>query len=95
MSLTWGKDETTITTSAPAGLQRGDSITFSGLACNDAGMNGKVFVVRRAKGTQYLVSPAGWLDYVKHYAKKFGNWVQWHYYGVVDALCERVRCLFS
>ncbi len=96
MSLVWGrsKEEITVTTSHDVGFERGDSLTLSGLV-NHFDMCGKVFVVKRAKGTQCLIGPAGWWDYVMHYAKKFGGWVRWHYYGVVDTLRERIRCLFS
>lgn len=96
MSLTWGrgKEEMTITTSGMSSdmLQRGDRIAISGMV--NAVSNG-VFVVRRAKGNRYICEPAGWWDYTMHYAKKLGDWVRWHYYGVIDTLRERIRCLFT
>src|SRR5579863_2085272 len=86
--LVWGggkKEEMSITTTmSPNMFNRGDRIQMSGFV-NDTKANG-LFVVRRAKGTQYLIEPAGWWDYVTHYASKFGQWVRSHYYGVIDTV---------
>jgi|SRR5208337_2236781 len=87
MSLTWGdgkSEETVITTTMIPGLfERGDKIEVSGLVYTDS--NG-LFVVRRAKGTQCFIEPAGWRDYVTHYAKKFWNEAQWKFWGAVNSL---------
>jgi len=87
--LCWGRDEeTTITTTMQPDLfRRGDRIQITGLVrmVNAPSPNG-LFVVRRAKGTQYLIAPAGWWDYLTHYATKFGNEVQWKFWGAVNNL---------
>ena len=85
--LVWGggkKEETSITTTmSPNLFGRGDKIQLCGFV---NGQNNGLFVVRRAKGTQYLIEPAGWWDYVTHYATKFWNAVQWKFWGVVNDL---------
>jgi hypothetical protein len=84
--LCWGGDkkETTITTAMQPNLfRRGDRIQVSGFINNP---NNGLFVVRRAKGAQYIMAPAGWWDYVTHYATKFWNEVRWHFWGMVDSL---------
>jgi hypothetical protein len=88
--LCWGGrvEETTITTTMQPDLfRRGDKIQISGLVrmVNAPSPNG-LFVVRRAKGTQYLIAPASGWDYLTHYASKFWNAVQWKFWGVVNNL---------
>jgi hypothetical protein len=84
--LCWGggKKEMAITTAMQPNLfKRGDKVQVSGFANSQ---NNCLFVVRRAKGTQYLMGPASRWNYVTHYAMKFSNWVQWKYWGVVNFL---------
>ncbi len=83
--LLWGdKQDTTITTSMQANMfHRGEVVELNGFT---NGSNNGLFVVRRAMGTQYIMEPADLWDYMTHYASKFGQWVRWHYYGVVDAV---------
>jgi hypothetical protein len=84
--LCWGgrKSETAITTTMQPNLfRRGDKVQISGFVNNPT--NG-LFIVRRAKGTQYLMEPADGWDYITHYASKFWNAVQWKFWGVVNDL---------
>lgn len=87
MGLIWsgGPDENMSITTAgvPNAFCRGDKVLVSGFV---NGQNNGLFTVRRARGTTYLVQPANWWDHVTHYASKFSNWVQWGYWGAVNAL---------
>jgi len=83
--LCWGgnsKEMSIIVAMQPNLFQRGDKIRVSGFVNSNNGL----FTVRRAMGTSYLMQPASWWDYVTHYAAKFGNWVRWKYWGVVNTL---------
>jgi len=66
-------------------FKRGDRVQISGFVNN---LNG-LFVVRRAKGTQYLMEPADGWDYITHYVTKLWQWVRWHYYGMIDAVEDK------
>jgi hypothetical protein len=83
--LCWGSSkETSITVAMQPNLfQRGDKVRVSGFV---SGQNNGLFVVRRARGTSYIMQPADLWDYVTHYASKFWNEVKWHFWGMVDSL---------
>jgi hypothetical protein len=67
----------------PDMFRRGDKVQVSGFV---SGQNNGLFVVRRAKGTSYIMQPASAWDYLTHYASKFWNAVQWKFWGVVNDL---------
>lgn len=84
--LCWGgvaKETTITTTMLPDLFKRGDRVQINGFVNSQ---NNGLFVVRRVKGTQYLIAPASQWDYVTHYAKKFWDEVQWKFWGVVNDL---------